>query len=62
MEVDIANIVNFEKELSNGLRPQPPASPNNINDLIESCWHSDPKERPSMETVCETIQLLLRNR
>ena len=60
--MNTANIVTFEKELSNGLRPQPPASPKNINDLIESCWHSDPKERPSMEAVCDTIELLIKDR
>ena len=62
MEVDIANIVNFEKKLSNGLRPQPPASPNNINDLIESCWHSDPKERPTIETVGQKIEFMMKER
>ena len=62
MEEVTSKFLNFAEELRNGLRPQPPVSQTKINALIELCWHSDPKERPTMKTVCETIQLLLRDR
>ena len=55
------NIIGFEEKLRNGLRPTPPASPSSVNDLIELCWRTDPKQRPSMEIVCETI-LLMKNK
>ena len=42
--------------VSSGVRPGPvPNEPAGVGELMESCWHGDPQERPTMKQVIDTI-------
>ena len=48
--------------VSNGLRPEPvPEEPAGVGELMESCWHEDPQERPTMEEVISKIRKIKLN-
>lgn len=50
-------------ELHKGVKPRRPA-PQFITDaqwnLIQQCWGEEPKDRPDIETVCRSMQALLK--
>ncbi len=49
-----------QKIIAENLRPTIPTTcPKEYANLIESCWHTNPKERPTMEEVVERLSLLL---
>ena len=42
--------------VTSGVRPGPvPKEPPGVGELMESCWHGDPQERPTMKQVIDTI-------
>ena len=48
--------------VSSGLRPEPvPEEPPGVGELIESCWHKDPQERPTMNAVISKIRKIQWN-
>ena len=43
--------------VSSGVRPEPvPEEPAGVRELMESCWHHDPHQRPTMKEVIDTIR------
>ncbi len=49
-----------QKIISENLRPTIPAScPKEYARLMEACWQTNPKERPSIQQVVEQLTLLL---
>ena len=44
-------------ELMNGIIPEIPSSFEILSaQLIESCWSSDPEERPSFDLICDKLE------
>ena len=53
----------FASEVGKGLRPGPlPEKPNDVVELIRSCWDGNPLKRPAMSEVSEKIKLILERR
>ena len=52
----------LEDAIIDGLRPTIPDNcPPKYKDLIEDCWHGDPKARPNFEEICERIYTIQLN-
>ena len=46
------------EEVSNGLRPEPvPEEPPGVGELMESCWHADPEQRPTMKQILDSARI-----
>ena len=55
-EPPIRKIHELSMRVTSGQRPEIPAHiPENIKELIESCWDPSPEARPTMEEICETL-------
>ena len=47
----------LQQSVSSGVRPGPvPEEPAGVGELMESCWHGDPQERPTMKQVIDKIR------
>ncbi|EFJ17017.1 hypothetical protein SELMODRAFT_115356 [Selaginella moellendorffii] len=48
------------KSYADGKRPpfkiKPRYYPEGLKDLIEECWHDDPRKRPSFRTICKEVE------
>ena len=52
----------LEDAIIDGLRPTIPIDcPARYKELIEDCWHGDPKARPNFEEICLRIYSLQEN-
>ena len=47
-----------EKEIIEGKRPKIDDLPSVARELIHACWHKDPHQRPSLETIWRTLETL----
>lgn len=68
---DTTSIRNYHKQsedvvvqkLKNGERPQPPVpkeSPKGLAELIDLCWHQNPKQRPSAVQVVSGLENIIK--
>ena len=49
----------LEDAIVKGLRPNiPPDCPKAYRELIEECWHDDPKRRPDFVQICRRLDMM----
>ena len=53
----------FMKAIQKGMRPGPPLlQPKDVMNLIQCCWDTVPKKRPSMKKVFRKLESIIKNR
>jgi serine/threonine protein kinase len=54
------NLMDLRKRIKDGLRPDMPEQcPEQLSNLVQACYHPDPKARPSFPDICVKLRHIM---